>query len=136
MPNGSRWPSAKISRASAPPLFVGSRIKTISPAPESARKRSPLGAIVSQRGYLKFVANTFTLNPGGTVGRNPAGGFSISGALPTDFVANGAGNFGLWPCVTCASAREGRKNEKAKARIFRARMARVFQKPRLSFHSL
>src|SRR6266849_3462255 len=116
MPNGSRWPSAKISRSSAPPLFFGSRIKTISPAPESARKMSPLGAIVSQRGYLNFVANTFTRNPGGTVGRNPAGAFSYSGELFDDFVVNGAGSFGFCPCVTCAGKKAGRESVKAKAR--------------------
>jgi len=117
-------------------VFFGSRITTISPAPESARKMSPFGAIVSQRGYLKFVANTFTRNPFGTVGRNPAGGFAASGALPADFVANGAGSIGFWPCVTCAGAREGSKNVKAKVRIFRARIAIPFQKTKLSFRFL
>jgi hypothetical protein len=41
-------------------------------------------------------------NPSGTVGRNPAGGLTPRGPLPADFVANGAGSFGLCPCVTCA----------------------------------
>src|SRR6266478_1695503 len=72
MPNGSFCPFTNTSRSCAPPVFFGSRITTISPAPESARKMSPFGATVSQRGYLKFEANTFTRNPCGTVGRNPS----------------------------------------------------------------
>jgi hypothetical protein len=67
-------------------------------------------------------------NPCGTVGRNPAGGFATSGALPTDFVANGAGSFGFWPWVTCAGVRPGRKNGRAKARMFRVHIAVAFQK--------
>src|SRR5436309_4684134 len=132
MPNGSRCPFTKVARSYAPPVFCGSRITTISPAPESARKISPFGAIVSQRGYLNFVANTFIWNPFGTVGRNPAGGFPISGALLADFVMNGAGSFGFWPCVTCAGAIEDSKNVKAKVRMFRARIAVPFLKIRLS----
>src|ERR1700722_3313531 len=63
----------------------------------------PFGATVSQRGSLKSVANTLILNPAGTVGRNPAGGFDSSGGFPADFVANGAGSCGACPCVTCPS---------------------------------
>jgi hypothetical protein len=75
---------------------------TISPAPVSARKISPFGATISQRGRLKPVAKTFILNPAGTVGRNPAGALTLSGAFAADFVAYGSGNCGFFPCVTCA----------------------------------
>src|SRR5215470_8125 len=74
----------------------------ISPAPLSARKMSLFGATAIQRGFLKLDAKMLMWNPSGTVGRNPAGGFSPRGPLPADFVAKGAGNFGFCPCVTCA----------------------------------
>src|SRR5580693_8683029 len=67
----------------------------------------PFGATVSQRGSLKSVANTLILNPAGTVGRNPFGGFDSSGGFPADFVANGAGSCGFSPCVTCPSKTPG-----------------------------
>src|SRR5580704_6021776 len=63
----------------------------------------PFGATVSQRGSLKSVAKTLILNPAGTVGRKPFGGFDSSGGFPADFVANGAGSCGACPCVTCPS---------------------------------
>ena len=126
MPNGRFWPLTKISRSCAPPVCPGSRITMISPDPMSARKMSPFGAIVSHRGRWKFFANIFTRNPCGTVGKNPGGGVRFSGPLPADFVANGAGIFGFWPCVTCAGAIDGTKHVKAKARIFRARIAIPF----------
>src|SRR6266849_4343565 len=127
---------SKTTRSCAPPAGCGSRSTTISPAPESARKISPFGATVSQRGCLKFAANTVTRNPGGTVGRKPSGGFTRRGPLPAELVAHGTGSFGLWPCVTCADARAGRKNEKAKARILLARIAVAFQKTELLIRSL
>src|SRR5215472_1079332 len=74
----------------------------ISPAPLSARKMSLFGAMVSQRGFLKLDAKILMWNPSGTVGRNPAGGFTPRGPLPADLVAKGAGSFGFCPCVTCA----------------------------------
>src|ERR1700742_1085411 len=61
----------------------------------------PFGATVSQRGSLKSVAKTLILNPAGTVGRKPFGGFDSSGGFPADFVANGAGSCGGCPCVPC-----------------------------------
>src|SRR5580693_1464521 len=67
----------------------------------------PFGATVSQRGSLKSVANTLILNPAGTVGKNPFGGFDSSGGFPADFVANGAGSCGFSPCVTCPSKTPG-----------------------------
>src|SRR5467141_3732271 len=133
MPNGLFIPSAKTSRSCAPPVCCGSRSTTISPAPVSARKISPFGATVSQRGRLKFAANTFKRNPGGTVGRNPAGGFALSGPLPAELVANGAGSFGFWPCVTCAGTREGRDNVNAKAKMLRTCKAVSFQKNECGF---
>lgn len=54
------------------------------------------------------------LNPAGTVGKNPTGGFVLFGPLPEEFVANGAGNFGFCPCVTCAGKMAGRESVKAK----------------------
>src|SRR5262245_27997806 len=68
----------------------------------SARKISPFGATVSQRGLRNPFVYTFTLNPGGTAGRNPSGGFSLFGPLPADLVSKGAGSFGFSPWVTCA----------------------------------
>jgi len=68
-------------------VFCGSRNMTISPAPISARKISPFGATISQRGLLNPVAKTFILNPAGTVGGNPAGGFTSLGEFADDFVA-------------------------------------------------
>src|SRR5580704_2494504 len=61
----------------------------------------PFGPTVSQRGSLKSVAKMSILNPAGTVGRKPFGGFVSSGGFPADFVAKGAGNCGFFPCVTC-----------------------------------
>jgi hypothetical protein len=95
MPNGLFIPSAKTSRSCARSVCCGSRSTTISHATVSARKISQFGATVSHRGRLKFVANTLKRNPGGTVGRNPAGGFALSGPLPAELVANGAGSFGF-----------------------------------------
>src|SRR5947209_10990750 len=74
----------------------------MSPDPMSARKMSLFGATISHRGFLKPFANTLILNPAGTVGRNPAGGATLLGALADDFVAYGAGNDGFFPCVNCA----------------------------------
>src|SRR5437763_12338810 len=74
----------------------------------SARKMSWFGATFRKRGLLNPVANTFTRNPAGTVGRNPSGGLTRSGPLPADFVANGAGSFGFCPCVTCAGKQAAR----------------------------
>jgi hypothetical protein len=70
------------------------------------------------------------------MGRNPAGGFTLSGPLPADLVANGAGSVGFWPCVTCACIREGMENVKAKTKILRARIAVSFRKKRVSFRFL
>jgi hypothetical protein len=70
------------------------------------------------------------------VGRNPAGGFATSGELLADFVVNGAGSFGFWPCVTCACTKPGRKSAKAKTKMLRARMVMSFQKIRISFRFL
>ena len=106
-------PPTNTSRSCAPPVFWGSRSTTICPAPVSARKMSPLGATVSQRGYLKSLANTFTRKPGGTVGKKPAGGFVPLGPLPADFVSKGGGNLGFCPCVTCAGKLAARKRLKA-----------------------
>src|SRR5260370_15199143 len=121
-------PFTKTSRPGAPPVCCGSRSTTISPAPVSARKISPFGATASHLGRSKFVAKIFTRNPGGTLGRNPAGGFVRSGPLPADLVANGGGSFGFCPCVTCASARQGRKKGKARTRQLRARTVVAFGK--------
>src|SRR6202451_222941 len=63
----------------------------------------PFGATVSQRGSLKSVAKTLILNPAGTVGRKPLGGFDSSGGFPAGFVGNGRGSCGACPCVTCPS---------------------------------
>src|SRR5215472_8159583 len=82
---------------------------------------SPFGAIVSQRGYLKFGANTLMRKPSGTVGRNPAGGFSRRGPLPADLVSNGAGSFGFCPCVTCACRRTVNNELKRKSKAIFAR---------------
>src|SRR5579871_1186662 len=67
----------------------------------------PFGPTVSQRGSLKSVAKMSILNPAGTVGRKPFGGFDSSGGFPADFVAKGAGNCGFFPCVTCPSKNPG-----------------------------
>src|SRR5258708_28921468 len=114
-------PLTKTSRCCAAPVCCGSRITIISPAPVSARKISPLGATVSQRGRLKSAAYTFKRNPAGTVGRKLAGGFALRGPLPAELVAKGGGSFGFWPCVTCDDAREGTRQVKAKRKIFRVR---------------
>jgi hypothetical protein len=63
----------------------------------SARKMSPFGAMVNQRGTLKLLAKTLIVNPAGTVGRNPAGGLTLLGELAEDFVAYGAGSCGFFP---------------------------------------
>src|SRR5260370_9570480 len=128
MPNGRFMPLTKISRCCAAPVCCGSRITMISPAPVSARKISPLGATVSHLGRLKSAAYTFKRNPAGTVGRKPAGGFALRGPLPAELVANGTGSFGFWPCVSCDSGEEGRKNVKDKIETFRARMLAPPQK--------
>jgi hypothetical protein len=73
----------------------------------SAKKISPFGATVSQRGLLNPVAKTLILNPAGTVGRNPAGGLTLSGAFADDFVAYGGGSCGFFACVTCAEIMTG-----------------------------
>jgi hypothetical protein len=75
----------------------------------------------------------FKRNPAGTVGRKPAGGFVLPGPLPAEFVANGAGSFGFWPCVTCEGVREGRRNVKAKTKIFRARKSVPLRKDNYRF---
>jgi hypothetical protein len=82
---------------------------------------SPLGAIVSQRGYLKFVAYTLTRKPSGTVGRNPAGGLARRGPLPADLVSNGAGSFGFCPCVTCPRRLTVNNKLKTKSKAILAR---------------
>src|SRR5258708_12354991 len=104
MPNGYRKPFANVSRSCALPECFGSRRISTRPAPASATNRSPFGAIVSNRGVLKFSAYTLTWNPSGTVGKNPSGRLTWSGPFPADIVANGFGRSGLAPCVTCALA--------------------------------
>src|SRR3984893_13363845 len=94
----------------------------ISPAPVSARKISPFGATVSQRGTLKSFAKTLTWNPGGTVGTNPAGGFVLPGPFPADLVAKGCGRVGFCRCGTSARQMEGSEKVTANTRILRARM--------------
>src|SRR5271155_121956 len=74
------------------------------PVPESAAKMSPSGAVARNRTSLNPVANTFTLNPLGAVGKKPSGGLTTSGAFPAERVANGSGNTGDFPLVTCAAA--------------------------------
>src|SRR5256885_9687127 len=104
MPNGYRNPFANVSRSCAPPECSGSRSISTRPAPDSATNRSPFGAIVSNRGFLKLSAYTFTWKPSGAFGRNPSGRLVWSGPFPADFVENGFGRSGLAPCVTCALA--------------------------------
>jgi len=77
------------------PYVAGRAITMISPDPLSARKISPLGPPSSQRGTLKLAAYTFTRNPAGTVGRNPAGGFVPRGPLPDELVAYAAAVLGF-----------------------------------------
>src|SRR6266853_1756180 len=50
----------------------------------------------------------------------------LRGPLPAEFVVNGAGSLGFWPCVTCDSAADGRRSVEAKSKMFRARMAVPF----------
>jgi hypothetical protein len=54
------------------------------------------------RGPLKSAAKMFILNPAGTVGRNPCGGFPSSAGFVADLDANGGGSSGFLPLVTCA----------------------------------
>src|SRR5579859_1791709 len=89
--------SGKTSRCEAPPVCCGSRRTITSPAPVSAAKMSPFGAVVRKRTYLNSCANTFTWKPGGTFGRNPSGLFTREGPLPADFVAKGGGSCGFFP---------------------------------------
>ena len=63
---------------------------------------SPLGAKIIHRGPLKSAAKIFILNPSGTVGRNPFGGFPSSAGFVADLEANGGGSSGFLPLVTCA----------------------------------
>src|SRR6267378_4467154 len=122
MPNGLFIPSTKTSRSCAPPVFCGSRNTMISPAPVLATNISPFDATVSHRGLLKSFANTFTRKPCGTEGRNPAGGFTLSGPLPADWVAKGGGSFGFCPWVTCPDKISGNQRAIVRGRVPRARM--------------
>src|ERR1700730_15955694 len=101
MPYGSRNPLTKTS-CCALPVCWGSRSTTTFPPAVSARNTSPLGARTIHRGPLKSDAKILILNPSGTVGRNPCGGFPSCAGFVADLDANGGGRSGFWPLVTCA----------------------------------
>src|SRR5258708_12648069 len=101
MPKGRVNPVANFSRDCAPPLFCESRKTSMSPAPVSATKMSLLGATISQRGLLNPVAKTFTLNPAGTVGRNPWGGLTLLVEFPDYLLAYRPRTTCFFPLVNC-----------------------------------
>src|SRR5262249_13848098 len=74
---------ANTLRDSAVPCEVTPCNTIISPDDESATNTSPFGETVSHRGRAKSLANTETLNPGGTLGRKFAGDTTITGSLST-----------------------------------------------------
>ena len=52
-------------------------------------KMSPFGAVRTSRGFCSAVANSFTVNPGGTAGAAFVGADTTCGPLPADRVAYG-----------------------------------------------
>ena len=84
MPNGPRSPLAKISFwLAAPPSGLG-RSTCTRPAPVSATKMSPLGAVRRSRGPESPLANCLTSKPAGTLSLAPAGARTTRTALPTE----------------------------------------------------
>ena len=73
----------KLHGISALPSGVNPCNTTICPFAESATKMSPLGATARHRGFTKSLANTDTVNPGGTCGRKFARGRATTGPLST-----------------------------------------------------
>jgi hypothetical protein len=69
------------------------------------------------RGPLKSAAKIFILNPSGTVGRNPFGGFPSSAGFVADLDANGAGSSGFLPLVTCARSAGAMINPNSKLAV-------------------
>src|SRR5579872_2794733 len=91
MPYGRFSPSAKTDICSGFPSLLMPRNTRISPAPLSARKMSPFGAVLSNRGLFSPAAYNSTLNPFGAIGHAFAGRATTSGAFSADDVAYGGG---------------------------------------------
>ncbi len=84
MPKGPCRPLAKISFwPAAAPFSLGRSTRT-RPAPVSATKMSPLGAVRSRRGPERPLANGLTSKPAGTLSWAPAGARTTLTVLPAD----------------------------------------------------
>ena len=90
MPNGLARPSAKTALCGGA-LSPPGRNTRIRPAPLSATKRSPLGAVRTTRGLESPAAKRSTAKPGSAFGTTAGVRGARRGGLPTEAVAKGEG---------------------------------------------